>query len=248
MPSDTGTVSFTLKNTASQRTVTIDGETYDTNARVQAANLHGCDDITVTSDSYLGTGLLGPGDSMDLSFNIKVSEDAEDGTCHLDLAMDGSSHSFDSNWRIPVEIDTSSVKVVPSKPLKIENGESTLEFDVANIRPNDLSSVNVELQADGVEFSPSPYFIGSMSPDELFTIEVDSIVTSDNLTGTRELTITANYRNGLNEHDSVIAVRELRLVESEEQGNNLAVIGGFLVVIVGAIAVIMYRRRRNKKQ
>lgn len=248
MPGDTGTVSFTMKNTASQRTVTIDGETYDTNARVQMATLHSCDEITVTSDSYRGTGLLGPGDSMDLSFNIEVSEDAGDGTCYLDLAMKGSSHTFNNNWRIPVEIDSSSVKVIPSKPLRIENGEGTLEFDVANVRPNDLSSVNIELQAEGVEFSPSPYFIGSMSPDELFTIETDTSVTSDNITGTRELTIIANYRNGMNEHESVVAVRELKLMTTEEQGGNLAIIGGVLVVIVGAVAVVMYRRRKNKNQ
>lgn len=248
MPGETGTVSFTLKNTASKRTVTIDGETYDTNARVQAANLHGSDDITVTSDSYNGTGLLGPGDSMDLSYNIKVSEDAESGTCYLDFAMMGSSHTFNNNWRIPVEVDSSSIKVIPSKPLEIENGEGTLEFDVANVRPNDLSSVNVELQADGVEFSPSPYFIGSMSPDELFTIEVDTSVLSENLTGTRELTITTNYKNGLNEHESVVAVRDLRLTTADDQSSNLVVIGGVVVVIVGAVAIVMYRRRMNKNQ
>jgi LPXTG-motif cell wall-anchored protein len=248
MPGDTGTISFTLKNTASQRTVKIGDEIFENNVRIQRATLHGCDRIDVESESYHGGGLLGPGDSMEISYNINVDENAEAGTCYLDLSMQGSIHAYNNNWRIPVKIESSSVKVIPSEQLRIENGEGTLEFDVANVRPNALSSVNVELQAEGVEFSPSPYFIGTMNPDELFTIEVDTSVISDNLTGTRELMITANYRNGMNEHENVVATKELKLVTNDEQPSNIAAIGGILVIVAGAIAFVIYRRRKNKNQ
>ncbi|MBP1909827.1 COG1361 S-layer family protein [Methanolobus bombayensis] len=245
MPGDIGTVTFTLTNTATENSVTIDGTDYDTNARVQSAMLQGDNDIEVTSDSYTGSGVIGSGDSITLSYNVEIADDVTDGTHYLELSMVGNSHSYNNNWRIPVKVDSSSVKVIPSKPMELTNGEGTLEFDVANMHPNSLSSVSVKLSADGVDFSPEEYFVGSMDSDELFTIEVDA------RTALKEevvpVTITVEYRNGINEHSTDVAVREIEL-NTEEEGNSthaaVAVIVALLMLGVPAV-VFMKRRKQN---
>jgi hypothetical protein len=244
MPGDIGTVSFTLTNTATDSYVTIDGTDYDTNARVQSAVLQGDDGIDVTSDSYTGSGVIGPGNSITLSYNVKVADDVTDGTYYLDLSMVGNSHSYNNNWRIPVKVDSASVKVIPSKPMELTNGEGTLEFDVANMHPNSLSSVSVKLSADGVAFAPEEYFVGSMDSDELFTIEVDA--KTDLKDEVVPVTITVEYRNGINEHNTEVAVREVKL-NTEEEGSGASIAVGAIAVILmlGVPAVVFMKRRKQ---
>ncbi|WP_370572895.1 COG1361 S-layer family protein [Methanomethylovorans sp.] len=246
MPGDTGTITFTLKNSASEYSVNIDGEDFDTNARIQSATLKGTDGITVVTDTYYGNGILGPGESMTLTYNINVDENVSAGTYYLEFSTIGSSHSYNNNWRIPLKVDSSSLRIVPSKPLKLENGKGTLEFDVANIHPNSLSSVSVRLEADGVDFSPAEYFVGSMDPDELFTIQIYGETSSSNDTSPRKVSITANYRNGLNEHEEVVDVKDLQLVTVKESSTIGPVIAVVLVAVVAAAGYFMYKRRKQK--
>ncbi|WP_319506624.1 COG1361 S-layer family protein [uncultured Methanolobus sp.] len=244
MPGDIGAVSFTLTNTATESSVTIDDVDYDTNARVQSAALNGVEGIDVTSDNYIGSGVVGAGDSLTLSYNVEIADDVRDGTYYLDLSMVGNSHTYNNNWRIPVKVDSASIKVIPSKPMDLINGEGTLEFDVANMHPNTLSSVSVKLSADGVDFSPEEYFVGSMDSDELFTIEVDAKTDIQELSV--PVTITVDYRNGINEHSTEVAVRELELA-MEEEGNsgNLATAGIGLAILLGIPAVVFIKRRKQ---
>ena len=244
MPGDIGTVSFTLTNTATESSVTIDDVDYDTNARVQSAALNGVEGIDVTSDNYVGSGIVGAGDSITLSYNVELADEVKDGTYYLDLSMVGNSHTYNNNWRIPVKVDSASIKVIPSKPMELLNGVGTLEFDVANMHPNTLSSVSVKLSADGVDFSPEEYFVGSMDSDELFTIEVDA--KTDIQEPSVPVTITVDYRNGINEHSTEVAVRELELT-TEEEGNsgNLATAGIGLAILLGIPAVVFIKRRKQ---
>lgn len=246
IPGDEGSVSFTLTNTAQQSTITIDGESYDTYARVQSATLVGTDMITVTSQPYEGKGVLGPGDFVQVTYNIDISDSIEDGTYFLDLVMIGNSHSFNNNWMVPVVVDSSAVRVIPSVPLVLENGKADLEFDVANIHPNELSSVLVKMEADGIEFLPGEYFVGSMDPDELFTIEIEAQAEDPEATGQVNLSIYTEYRNGLNEHEDTLGTRVLKLEQVEEDNNNTLII----VLLIGAIIVgagyYMYRKKGLK--
>ena len=86
MPGDRGTVTVTLTNTATTPTVTIDGSTFDTNARIQAVALKPLSDgITVLDSPYQEMGILSPGDSIKLTFNVKAAENAAEGTQNLEL-------------------------------------------------------------------------------------------------------------------------------------------------------------------
>ena len=245
MPGDIGTVSFTLTNTATENSVTIDDVDYDTNARVQSAILKGVEGIDVTSDIYEGSGVIGPGDSVTLGYNVDLADNIEDGTYYLDFSIVGNSYTYNNNWRIPVKVDSASVKVIPSKPMELTNGEGTLEFDVANIHPDILNSVSVKLSADGVDFSPQEYFIGSMDADELYTIEIKAKTDSTNTSV--PVAITADYRNGINEHINEVAVHDLKLLAEEEGSSGSFVIASIGIVLLVGIAAVVFMKRRKQK-
>ncbi|WP_406660749.1 hypothetical protein V7O66_13030 [Methanolobus sp. ZRKC3] len=244
MPGDHGTITFTLSNTATSNYVTVDGKEYDTNARVQSATLKGDGDIEVKNDVYAGSGVIAPGDSVTLSYNVEIPDELKDDTYHLELLTVGNSHVYNSNWRIPVKVDSASVKVIPSNPLSLVNGEGTLEFDVANTHPNELTSIGVTLKSDEVKFSPETYFIGTMDSDELFTIEVHALTESEN--STVPVQIEVEYRNGMNEHVIVVADRDVDLLKDEENSSTGALITGFgAVALLSIPAVIMFRRKNR---
>jgi hypothetical protein len=247
MPGDRGTIKFSLVNAATSPSVMVEGEEFDNNARIQAASLEGTDGIDVITGTYHDSGVIGPGESVNLTYSIRVSDDIEDGTYYLDFVVEGNSHSLSNNWRIPIRVDSSSVRVIPSSSLVLENGAGMLEFDVANIHPNQLSSVSVRLQAEDVEFSPSEYFIGSMDPDELFTIQFEATSVDNNSLSPRNLTIIADYRNGVNQHSTVLSARQLRSVTVNED-SNLGI--ALVLLLLAAIAVggyMLYRRRKSKE-
>jgi hypothetical protein len=127
------------------------------------------------------------------------------------------------------------------------NDEGALEFDVANIHPNALSSVSVQLEAEGIVFSPSEYFIGSMDSDELFTIEINAKAESNDVSFPLNLTIYADYRNGLNEHTEQISVRQLQHDVVEDEGGAGVYVVLLFVIIVGAGAYVLYKRRTEKE-
>ncbi len=246
-PGDTGTVTLTLKNSATQYTISIDGKEYDTNARVRSAGLSGSNDIIVTSDPYQETGILGPGDTIDLTYNIIVADDAKDETNHLEFNVMGSSHSYNNNWDIPIKVDSSGIKIIQTKPLRLEGEKITLEFDVVNTHPGTLSSVSVKPQAEGIEFSPAEYFIGSMDHDELFTVEFDATVVSDDDSISKDLIMTAQYKNGYNQHEAVIDNLILTIIPDKPKSGNGLAIFGILGAIVVVSSLIMYRRKKQQQ-
>ena len=106
---------------------------------------------------------------------VKVAEDATEGTHNLELAIEGNSFDYNSKKNIPLKVDASNVKVITSKELTMVDGKATVEFDVANIHPNEFNSVSIKPEAEGVKFYPTEYFIGPMNPDELFTIDFNAV-------------------------------------------------------------------------
>jgi hypothetical protein len=254
MPGDKGTVTVILKNTATTPTVTIDGSDYDTNARIQSAVLKPLSDgITVLDSPYEEMGILGPGDSIKLTFNVKVSEDGLDGTHNLELVVEGNSFDYSSKKNIPLKVDSSNIKVIPSKSLELVNSASTIEFDVANTHPNELNSVSIKPEAEGVKFYPAEYFIGPMDPDELFTIEFDAVADNSSDTDLDDsepinLTLSATYSNGINRHENTVSNMYIQLIEGNQEGSSGMVIPGILLIGAIVAGVLIYKKKIKSKK
>ncbi|MHB8102646.1 MAG: COG1361 S-layer family protein [Methanosarcina sp.] len=253
MPGDRGTVTVTLTNTATTPTVTIDGSTFDTNARIQAVALKTLSDgITVLDSPYQEMGILSPGDSIKLTFNVKAAENAAEGTQNLELAIEGNSFDYNSRKNIPLQVDSSNVRVIPSKELKLVNGGATLEFDVANTHPNEFNSVSIKPEAEGVKFYPAEYFIGPMNPDELFTIEFNAI-TDNSSSVNREtlepinLTLSASYSNGINKHENIASNLRIQSVKENKGNSSNMIIAVLLLVAIAAGGTMIYRKKKQNK-
>jgi hypothetical protein len=193
-------------------------------------------------------GLLGPGDSIKLTFNVKVAEDAPEGTHNFELAIEGNSFDYNSRKNIPLKVDSSNIRVIPSKELKLTNSESTIEFDVANTHPNEFGSVSIKPEAEGITFYPVEYFIGPMNPDELFTIEFNAVA-NDSWSASKEgevnMSLTANYNNGINRHANTVG--DLRFANASEipESNSKTILTGGLIIISIPAAFMFYRRRKQ---
>ncbi len=105
------------------------------------------DGIIVLDAPYADMGLLGPGDSIKLTFNVKVAEDAPpEGTHNFELAIEGNSFDYNCKKSIPLKVDASNIRLISSKELTMINGKATVEFNVANTHPNEFNSVSINLK------------------------------------------------------------------------------------------------------
>jgi len=207
MPGDIGKVTVTLQNSASTYSINLDGRDYLMNSLIKRAELEGTESIQVTSPPQENVGMLGPGDSASLTFSIKVAENVTDNVYYPRFSITGSSRLYDSNWLIPITVDTSSITIVPSEVADFTtNANGAVVLDVANTRPNTLTGVQIIPQSPGLIFSPTAYYVGTMAKDELFTIQFDARVVGGNndtkggvgLTEGGNISFVSVFKNGLN--------------------------------------------------
>jgi len=242
MPGDSGTVTLTLKNSASEYTIKMDNKDYSMNAHVQSAQLVGNEFIEVTSDPYYNAGIIGPGDSIELPFSIMVRNNTPDGTYFLDFDLKGAARLYSLNLKIPIRVDSSSILSTLSETPKLNPGGIILS--VANNRPNSVNAATV-IPEGNATFEPSEYFIGTMDPDELFTVKFDMKAnTEDNMR------FKLRFKNGNNWHESQALTVKLNGSTGIQAGNTekpsllpvILILAAALVIIAGFF-IIMKRRR-----
>jgi hypothetical protein len=251
MPGDVGTVTITLNNAAKDYSYSVPvnnkTEIFDLSAQVIDASLSGNSHIQVTSNSYYDVGLLGPGDTIDFTYSIKVSEDASDNIYFLDFVFIGGGDMYDVKWKIPVTVDTSGIKLINSE---VGRNSDYIVLDIANVRPNTVKAVTIVPATDNVEFQPAQYFIGTMDSDEMFTIQFD-IEPED---GVEQIGVRAIFKNGNNWHESDIQTINVNnskpLVLMETESNPLLVIGivGGLLAVIIIFFVVMRKRRSSREE
>ena len=251
MPGDVGTVTITLNNAAKDYSYSVPvnnkTEIFDLSAQVIDASLSGNSHIQVTSNSYYDVGLLGPGDTIDFTYSIKVSEDASDNIYFLDFVFIGGGDMYDVKWKIPLTVDTSGIKLINSE---VGRNSDYIVLDIANVRPNTVKAVTIVPATDNVEFQPAQYFIGTMDSDEMFTIQFD-IEPED---GVEQMGVKAIFKNGNNWHESDIQTINVNnskpLVVIETESNPLLVIGivGGLLAVIIIFFVVMRKRRSSREE
>jgi hypothetical protein len=251
MPGDEGTVTITLKNAAQDYSYTVpvdanNNEIFDLTAQVIDASLLSNGNVQVTSDRYYDVGLLGPGDSIDFTYAIKVDEEAKDGVEFLDFVFIGGGDMYDIKWKVPVTIVSSGIKIINSET---SQDSDFIVLDIANTRPNTIKSVNIFSVTEGVVFEPTQYFIGTMDSDEMFTVQFD--ITPDE--GIEQIDFKAQFKNGNNWHESDIQTINMNNSKAQtimEKDSNpllvIGIVGGMFAVII--IFFVVMRKRRSSSE
>jgi len=159
-PGDEGTISLTLKNTATQSSVTegnfkpegSEGSytritTVSTvSAGIESARLLSkrCVEwlsARTRSSEFFRIGALGPGESIRISFPVRVSKFCEDGTYFPEVLV-SVENGEDVRFPIPVRVDSSALEMLADIPPEISLGDAKeVQVTVANNRPSAVSGV-----------------------------------------------------------------------------------------------------------
>lgn len=246
MAGDIATVTLTLKNSASEYTIKMDGKDYSMNAQIQSAELSGNELIEVTSEPYRNVGIVGPGDSVELSYTIKVKENTPDGTYFLDFNLKGSARLYTLNLKIPITVDSSSIEAVLSEKPKLNTG--VIILSVSNKRLNTVKAATVIPQGNAA-FEPAEYFIGTMEPDELFTVKFNIKANND-----QNAKFKLRFKNGNNWHESqalTVMLNDSMMLQASTTSKPfllpvIAILATVLATITGFF--ILMRRKRAKSE
>jgi len=197
MRNDIGTVTVTVKNMESAKSVNIK------DARMLSR------DIKVLCDSYFNIGRLGPGESLNLTFTIKAI--CPDGIYYMKILVAGED-AQNIRYSIPVTVDSSSLTIgVKDIPEDIFKGErARIELAVGNPRQNTATAVKIATEEP--EVIPSEVFIGTLSPDET---KVASFNFTPQTRGVHILNFELEFKNGDNYHSTDLSV-PLNVTESKK--------------------------------
>jgi hypothetical protein len=147
-------------------------------------------------------GLLGPGDYIRLTFNIKANENATNGMHFLELEVVGGSDMYNLNYRIPVKVDDRDLKIIVSDmPPTLMKEYSTINVEVVNLRPNDITGVIITPKGNDVVFFPANVFVGTINGGNKSTATF-TLNTMTSTKGNKEMQFSTTYFNGDNLHTS----------------------------------------------
>ncbi|MCL7413949.1 MAG: hypothetical protein M8353_10110, partial [ANME-2 cluster archaeon] len=132
---------------------------------------------------------------------------------------------------------------------EISRNADYIVLDIANVRPNTINAVTIVPATDNVEFQPAQYFIGTMDPDEMFTIQFDI----EPEEGVEQIGVRALFKNGNNWHESDIQTINVNnskpLVVVDRDLNSWWVFGGIGVVFAFIIIIfVVMRKRRSSRE
>jgi hypothetical protein len=154
--------------------------------------------IRALNDPYQTVGDIGAGNSRDFSFLIRA--DGPDGTYYPRFVLDFRDANSLS-VPIPVEVKSTELALsVLDRPDRFSRGrKDTVTVLLGNPRTADVTGVNLHMEGEGLDTTPSSYFIGALAPDASATV-------SFNITPREagNLSITAVYQNGANLHRRTI--------------------------------------------
>jgi len=193
-------------------------------------------------------GLIGPGDRVVLYYKIKADENITTGTYLLDFSVLGPGQEIaDIRRQIPVKVDTASVSIARADSANA----ASINLNVANPRENTLNAVTVipESDQDSLEFYPDRYYIGTMDPDEVFTISfsVASQPGRNLRGGPVNISFTAQYKNGEEWHLSEPFITTYEPAQTQQQNSSLLPAGAVLIILL-ACGSWVYRRRRRERR
>jgi hypothetical protein len=208
---------------------------------INRTSLKGTADLSVLTGDRSDLGMIGPSDKITVYYKIRASKNISSGTHLLDFRVSGGYDMTTINREIPLKVDETAVSMA-----RAETDASNFNLNVANPRENTLNAVTIVPSAKGIVFSPDEYYIGTMDPDEVFTISfgIKSEDAATSLSGPMNISFLAKFKNGDNWHTSQPYVTAYSSPKAADSQDSYLLPAGAAVLILLALGGYYYRRRR----
>jgi hypothetical protein len=251
LPGDEATLAIDLTNGAASygtgRDAGAGSSSYGTllSTPINKTILKSTDDLLVLTEDSSDLGMIGPNDKITVYYKIRASENISSGTHLLDFRVNGGYDMITIKRNILIKVDDTAVSLA-----RAEADASTFNLNVANPRENTLNAVTIVPSAEGVIFSPDEYYIGTMDPDEVFTISF-GIAAEDEEKGLKDpvnLSFVARFKNGDNWHtsDPYFTMYTQPKADLPQSSYILPAVAAVAIALIAA-GYLYRRRRRNGK-
>lgn len=239
--------------------ISIGGETLITltvvNNRESSVNsvvVQADDDENISvSPSTVTVGSLAATQTQELTFSVKPSQI---GVFNLSFSVfyKNGQNEHNNSIQFPVEI-IETLDVAPVFYGDITRipyqGSSRVRLEVFNAKTTQISAVIITPISDEVQVSPSQYFIGSMNPDDVFSVTFD--VYSGSLpVGNYSMGFKVSFKQGEEYYESPVAYKDFQVVSSQEKQTMIEplLLYGLVVIIIILIALMLFfiKKRRSR--
>ena len=245
LPGDEATLAIDLTNGAASygtgRDAGAGSSSYGTllSTPLNKTVLKSTDDLKVLTEDSSDLGMIGPNDKITVYYKVCASDNISSGTHLLDFRVSGGYDMITIKRNILIKVDDAAVSLA-----RAETDASTFNLNVANPRENTLNAVTIVPSAEGVIFSPDEYYIGTMDPDEVFTISfgVAPADEKNDLKDPVNLSFVARFKNGDNWHTSQPYFT--MYLPPRPEGSQGSYLLPILAVAAVALAAAGYRKRK----
>ncbi len=205
--------------------------------------LKGTQNLKVLTADYTNLGMIGPDDKITAYYKIKASDNITSGTYLLGFQVEGGYDMITINRELPIKVDFATVNMARAEA---STTKQIFNLNVANPRENTLNAVTIVPSAKEIKFSPDEYYIGTMDPDEVFTISfsLESLDPSKQIKGATNVSFVAKFKNGDTWHQSLPYVSSYTPPVDNTNQNSYLIPAGIVVVILFAAGVYLYRKNK----
>ena len=250
MPGDEGLLAIEIQNGAAAYGVGkdagagISAQDALLSTPINRTKLTGTSDLQVITPDYQNLGMIGPDDKITLYYKISASQNITSGTYLLDFRVLGGYDMITINRQIPIKVDLATVNMASADASTTT--KPTLNLNVANPRENTLNAVTIVPSSPGISFSPDQYYIGTMDPDEVFTISF-TLASDDpkkTLLGRKNVSFVAKFKNGDTWHESEPYLARYSPPLDTTKQNNYLLPAGIAALIILIAGGYLYRKKK----
>lgn len=226
-------------------TIVNNRESTLTNVMLEATN----DDELTISPSTIALGLLTPGQTQEVTVSLKPKQT---GKSYLNFTVffKNGPNPHIKTFEFPVEvIQTLDVAAVFYGDILTipAGGNSRTRLEIYNAKTTEISGVIVTPITD-IHMSPSQFFIGSMDPDDVFSVTFD-VFAGTLSPGNYSIGFQVSFKQGEEYFESPITYRPMQITAVEEKPiirQPSIILGGiilFLCIIFLVVFLILKKRR-----
>lgn len=203
------------------------------------------------SPSAIAVGSLPAYANQDLSFSVTPQQIGQYNLSFTIMYKNGENN-HNTSVEFPVEIiqtlDVSTVFYGDITQIPYQ-GSSRVRLEVFNAKTTPISAVIVTPLNENIRYSPSQFFIGSMNPDDVFTVSFD-VFAGDLPQGNYSMGFKVSFKQGEEYYESPISYKPLQITSAQEKQTDInpTLLGVllFIAFLIVLLLIVVGKKRRSR--